>query len=262
MKLRADSLLVSLGLAADQKAAQALILAGRVFIPGDTAAIKPGTPLDAGTRLQIRGETPGEAYASFGGVKLSAAMAGFRIDAAGKVALDVGSSNGGFTDCLLRAGALRVYAVDVGYGLADWRLRQDRRVILLERENIRYLAAEKVPEPVDLATIDVSFISIRKVIPAVKKFMAPRSTLVVLIKPEFELPAREVPPGGVLRDRSKQAQILLGLGEFLEKQQLTVLGFLKSLKKRTSKNDEFFCHLRSDRIERGGTLEDLIHEVI
>jgi 23S rRNA (cytidine1920-2'-O)/16S rRNA (cytidine1409-2'-O)-methyltransferase len=262
MKLRADSLLVRLGLASEKKEAEALILAGKVFIPGKSNPIKPGTLLDTGTQLRIKRDISAGDYASFGGMKLADAMARFRLEAGGKVALDVGSSNGGFTDCLLRAGALRVYAVDVGYGLLDWKLRQDDRVILLERENIRYLETRKIPEKIDLAVIDVSFISVKKVIPPVINFLAPDALMIILIKPAFELPAHDVPPGGIIRDRQKHQKILLDLGLFLENHHFTVVGFHRSLKKRATKNDEFFCYVRMKTLGQPVSLEDLVHEAI
>lgn len=196
---RLDRVLVTRGLAETREQASRLILAGAVTVDG-VPADKQARLVALGATIEVRGRpTP---FVSRGGAKLEAALRAFDIGAAGLVAMDVGASTGGFTDCLLQRGARVVYAVDVGYGQLDWRLRQDERVVALERQNIRYLAREAVPEPIELATIDVSFISLTLVLPAVLRFLAPRATVVALVKPQFEVGRGQVGRGGVVRDDS------------------------------------------------------------
>ena len=191
---RLDVLLVERGLAESRAQAQRSIRAGLVRVAGQVAD-KPGTQVatDAAITLQARPRFVGR-----GGKKLEAAMVRFGLDVAGVVAADVGASTGGFTDCLLQHGACRVYAIDVGYGQLDWRLRNDPRVVVMERTNARYL--ESLPEPVDLATADVSFISLGLILPAVVRWLRPGGQVVALIKPQFEAGRREVGKGGVVRD--------------------------------------------------------------
>ena len=172
----------------------------------------PERLVDAGDRIALTGaDLP---YVSRGGLKLEAALTGYRIDAAGQVCLDVGASTGGFTDCLLQRGAARVYAVDVGYGQMAWKLRQDPRVIVIERTNIRYMSPDAVPEPVDLVTIDASFISLKIVVPAVLRFLKPEGMLLPLIKPQFEVGKGQVGKGGVVSDPARHAQVIDELGRF------------------------------------------------
>ena len=167
----------------------------------------------AGCRVEVRGgDLP---YVSRGGLKLDGALKAFGLDVAGWVCLDVGASTGGFSDCLLQRGAARVYAVDVGYGQLAWRLRQDPRVTVIERTNIRYLPAERIPEPVDLVTIDVSFISLKIVVPAVLKFLKPSGRLLPLVKPQFEVGKGQVGKGGVVRDPEQHARVLCRIGPLL-----------------------------------------------
>ncbi len=192
-----DKLLVDRGLAASRERARALILSGNVLV-GEAKVSKAGTLVEEDSPLRLLEEE--RPYVSRGGLKLEAALHGFGISAQGRVALDVGAGTGGFTDCLLQHGAVRVYAVDVGYGQLAWRLRQDPRVVVLERTHIRRLdPARLVPRP-DLATIDVSFISLRLVLPAVLQLVAPRAVIVALVKPQFEVGKGMVGKGGVVRD--------------------------------------------------------------
>jgi len=197
-----DVLLVERGLAESRTQAQRLIRAGLVRVAGQVAD-KPGTQVatDAGITLQARPRFVGR-----GGKKLEAALVRFGLDVAGAVAADVGASTGGFTDCLLQHGACRVYAIDVGYGQLDWRLRNDPRVVVMERTNARYL--ESLPEPVDLATADVSFISLGLILPAVVRWLRPGGQVVALIKPQFEAGRREVGKGGVVRDPEVHQRVL------------------------------------------------------
>ena len=192
---RLDVFLTEHGLAPSRQRARALIMAGSIRV-NDQPVDKPGALVDDGDRIELTGaDLP---YVSRGGLKLEAALTGYRIDAAGQVCLDVGASTGGFTDCLLQRGASRVYAVDVGYGQMAWKLRQDPRVIVIERTNIRYMPPDALPEPVDLVTIDASFISLKIVVPAVLRFLKAEGMLLPLIKPQFEVGKGVVGKGGVV----------------------------------------------------------------
>ena len=193
---RADQLLVDRGQAGTRAEAQRLIMAGRVLLGADSPVRKPGQMLAVGTELQV---TAGDDYASRGAYKLLAALDAFAPALADTVALDVGASAGGFTDLLLRRGAGRVYAVDVGYGQLHYRLRQDPRVVCLEKVNARELPAALIPEPIDVLTADVSFISLTKILPACKPFLRPGAWVFVLVKPQFEAERNEISRGGVVR---------------------------------------------------------------
>jgi 23S rRNA (cytidine1920-2'-O)/16S rRNA (cytidine1409-2'-O)-methyltransferase len=199
---RLDSLLVARGLADTRERAKRLIMAGLVSVAGHLAD-KPGACVPADVEIDIQGQLP---YVSRGGLKLEAALSAFEIEVAGAVAVDLGASTGGFTDCLLQRGAARVYAIDVGYGQLAWKLRQDTRVVVMERVNVRYL--EGLPEPVDLAVIDVSFISLRLVAPVAKRLLKPEGAIVALIKPQFEAGREQVGKGGVVRDAGVHRQVL------------------------------------------------------
>lgn len=241
---RLDRVLVDRGLVESRKKAQALILAGVVEIKGRSAA-KAGTPVDDRTGIRIRGEGAGTAarYVSRGGVKLAAAIAHFGIDVSGKVAADVGASTGGFTDCLLRHGAACVYAIDVGYGQLAWSLRQDPRVIVIERTNIRFLPPRRVPEPADLATVDVSFISLTKVLPKVIELLKPYGMIIALVKPQFEVGRGAVGRGGIVRDPGKRDRALNGVIHFAETMGLVCRGAILSPVRGDKGNVEYLIHL-------------------
>ena len=204
-KVRLDRLLVERGLAASREKAQALILAGQVLVDGNKAA-KSGHAVVPHAALSVAGSP--QKYVSRGGLKLEAALDRWAIDVQGKVCLDVGASTGGFTDCLLQRGAGRVYAVDVGTGQLDWRLRRDARVAVRERTNARYLAWEAVGEPVDLVTCDVSFISVTLILPALAQFLRPASRIIVLAKPQFEAGRKQVGKGGIVRDPQVHGEVV------------------------------------------------------
>jgi 23S rRNA (cytidine1920-2'-O)/16S rRNA (cytidine1409-2'-O)-methyltransferase len=197
MKTRLDQLMVERGLAASRERARALILSGNVLV-GEAKVSKAGSLVEDDAALRLL-EVEGP-YVSRGGIKLEAALRGFGISAQGRVALDVGAGTGGFTDCLLQHGAARVYAVDVGYGQLAWRLRQDPRVVVLERTHIRRLDPARLAPRPDLATIDVSFISLRIVLPEVLRCLAFPAEIVALVKPQFEVGKGMVGKGGVVRD--------------------------------------------------------------
>ena len=210
-KVRLDRLLVQRGLTQSRERARALIMAGRVMVDGEMRD-KPGLSVPGDIPLALKGEDM--PFVSRGGLKLAHALHRYRIEVSGAVCLDVGASTGGFTDCLLQHGARRVYAVDVGYGQLAWALRRDPRVIAIERTNIRHLAHHAVSEAVDLVTIDVSFISLKIVVPAVTKFMKPRARIVALIKPQFEVGKGKVGKGGVVRDPVLHEGVLGELTDF------------------------------------------------
>ena len=201
-KQRIDSLLVDRGLVESRAKAQALIMAGEVSVEGKTI-VKPGTLIAEEAAITILQPPP---FVSRGGIKLDYALDCFQLDVSSKVAVDIGASTGGFTDCLLKKGASRVYAVDVGYGQLDYRLRRDKRVVVMERVNARYPIS--LPEKVDLATIDLSFISVAKVIPSVVKLLKDNSYLVVLLKPQFEARRSEVGKGGIVKQPVVHARVL------------------------------------------------------
>ncbi len=202
-KQRADLALVARGLAPSRARAHALILEGLVR-SGDQPVAKPGELIAVDAPLQVAG--PAHPYVSRGGVKLAAALDAFRIDPRGLVCLDIGASTGGFTDCLLRREAARVWAVDVGYGQFAWELRNDPRVRLLERANIRTLPRSAIADPIDLAVIDVSFISLRLVLPKAVEFLTPGGRVIALVKPQFEVGRGHVGRGGIVRDPAHRAR--------------------------------------------------------
>jgi len=225
-KSRLDQLMVERGLAGSRAKAQALVLAGQVF-SGERRLDKPGQAIAADAALEVR--APGVPYVSRGGVKLAHALDRFGIDPAGMVALDIGASTGGFTDVLLQRGARRVYAVDVGRGQLDWRLRGDPRVVVLETINARHLRPEHVCEPVDLVVCDVSFISLELALPAPLALAAPTALLIALIKPQFEVGKGQVGKGGVVRNAALQEAVCARISRWLaEKQGWRVRGVIAS----------------------------------
>jgi 23S rRNA (cytidine1920-2'-O)/16S rRNA (cytidine1409-2'-O)-methyltransferase len=218
--LRLDQLLVQLGLFPSREQARRAVMAGTVTVDGRRVD-KAGTPVPETAKVEVL--APKEPYVSRAGRKLAAALDHFGVDPAGRVCLDVGASTGGFTDCLLQRGAVRVYAVDVGYGQLDAKLRNDPRVVVMERVNARHLAADALPEPCGLITLDVSFISLEKVVPALLPHLAPGGLLLPMIKPQFEAGRGAVGKGGILRDEAVRDRVvrecaegLAGLGFDLE----------------------------------------------
>src|SRR5918994_5085304 len=225
-KVRADQLLVARELAESRTKAQALILAGAVF-SGDRRVAKAGDLLPEDAPLEVRGKD--HPWVSRGGVKLDHGLTHFGFVVTGAVALDVGSSTGGFTDVLLSRGAAKVYAVDVGHGQLAWKLRQDPRVVVLERTNARHLSAAEIPEPVDLVVCDASFISLMTVLPASLALTRPGAHLVALIKPQFEVGKGRVGKGGVVRDAALHEEVCKTIEEWLAAQSgWSVLGVTES----------------------------------
>jgi 23S rRNA (cytidine1920-2'-O)/16S rRNA (cytidine1409-2'-O)-methyltransferase len=240
-KVRLDRLLVSSGLVETRQRAQAMILAGKVEVDGRRAD-KPGVCVDPGLSVKlIEQDHP---YVSRGGLKLEGALRALGVAPEGRVCLDAGASTGGFTHCLLLHGAARVYAVDVGYGQFDWLLRNDPRVVLRERTNVRYLSRDHVPEPMDLVVADLSFISLTKVVPHLIPFLAPRGEMLCLVKPQFEAGRERVGKGGVVRDPDCLRDILEEMGAFFLGTGLELLGTRESVLKGPKGNREFFFHAR------------------
>ena len=204
-KKRLDVLLVERGLAQSRQRAQADIMSGLVFVNGQRSD-KPGTAVSDGAAIEVRGNSL--AYVSRGGLKLEKAMVSFAVRLDGAVCGDIGASTGGFTDCMLQNGAAKVYAVDVGYGQLAWKLRSDERVVCLERTNARYLTREQIPEPLDFASIDVSFISLRLILPAVRGLLKPAGRVACLVKPQFEAGKEKVGKKGVVRDPAVHREVL------------------------------------------------------
>lgn len=239
---RLDKLLVDRGHAASRERARALIMAGAVRI-GDRVVDKAGTLVDADAAIQVSGgDLP---YVSRGGVKLAGALDALGLEVAGRVVLDVGASTGGFTDCVLQRGALRVIAVDVGYGQLAWSLRQDPRVTLLERCNARHLEASQLPEQPDFAVVDASFISLTLILPRIVELIAPGSLIVALVKPQFEVGKGQVGKGGVVRDPALHAGAVERVRVCAVALGLTVLGECESPILGPKGNREFFLALRS-----------------
>jgi 23S rRNA (cytidine1920-2'-O)/16S rRNA (cytidine1409-2'-O)-methyltransferase len=237
VKKRLDILLVERGLVESREKAQALILAGDGHVAGKTVD-KPGTAVPADSEIVVSQRLR---YVSRGGLKLEHALDALALSPANEVVLDVGASTGGFTDCLLQRGARRVYAVDVGYGQLDWRLRTDPRVVPIERTNIRYLAA--LPEPADLATVDTSFISLRLVLPAVGRLLQPDGRVIALVKPQFEAGRGQVGKGGVVRDPAVHRQVLRDFVAWATRNGWVVQGITPSPILGPAGNREFFVLL-------------------
>lgn len=237
VKKRLDVLLVERGLVEAREKAQALIMAGEVTVNG-TKVTKPGAQVDESSELNVRQPLP---YVSRGGLKLEHALKAFALDVTGKVALDGGASTGGFTDCLLKHGASKVYAVDVGYGQLDWRLRADPRVVAIDRTNLRYL--DQLPEKVAVVTVDVSFISLRLVLPAVANLMQPDALVVALVKPQFEAGREHVGKGGVVKNPATHKRVLRDLLEWATANGWKVLGLTPSPVLGPAGNREFLMLL-------------------
>src|SRR5664280_861726 len=220
-KIRLDKLLVLRGLAPTTQKAQAIILARAIKV-NEVRLDKADTLVPADAEIQIKGaDNP---YVSRGGLKLKGALDEFELNVDGLVALDVGASTGGFTDCLLQAGARKVYALDVGYGQLAWKLREDKRVVVIERTNIRYYGGADLDEQIDLAVIDASFISLKIVLPAVLKLLGDKAQILALIKPQFEVAREEVGKGGVVQDSAIHDRVVQDIREFCQFLNLEVKG--------------------------------------
>lgn len=238
-KVRLDTLLHERGLFESREKARAMILAGNVLVEGRVAD-KAGSLVRDDLHVEIVNNIR---YVSRGGIKLEKAIESFNVTIAGKTAMDIGSSTGGFTDCLLQKGAKKVYAVDVGYGQLHWKLRNDPRVVILERTNIRYLKESAVKDRIDIVTVDVSFISLLKVIPRALEFLGPGKEIIALIKPQFEAGRSKVGKGGVVRNEATRHEVVRRLKEWAISSGLDVKGVIESPITGPKGNIEYFIHL-------------------
>ena len=239
-KLRLDQLVFERGFTESRERAKTTVMSGLVYVNGQRMD-KPGTAVDPDAAIEVRGEAI--PFVSRGGFKLDKALKVFAFDPAGKTGIGCGASTGGFTDVLLQHGAAKVYAVDVGYGQLAWKLRTDPRVVNLERTNLRFITAEQIPEPLDFAVMDISFISIRLVLPALIPLLKPGADLICLIKPQFESRREEVGKKGVIRDEGVHRRVVGEILAFAREIGLTVLGLDYSPIKGPEGNIEYICHL-------------------
>ena len=253
---RLDRVLVERGLAESRERAQALILAGAVTVDGQIAR-RAAAPVGPEARVELAARLP---YVSRGGLKLERALDAFDLDVRDLTLADVGASTGGFTDCLLQRGAARVYAIDVGRGQLDWRLRQDPRVVVMERTHARGL--ERLPEPVDAAVADLSFISLRQVLPSVFGWLRPGGWVVALVKPQFEAGRRQVGRGGVVRDPAVHAQVLRDVAAAVAERGRRVVAVTASPITGPAGNREFLVEVRPDGSRPGEELEEQIARAV
>lgn len=242
-KKRLDVLLVEQGYADSRTKAQAIIMSGIVYVD-DQKADKPGMSFEEDVKLEVRGATC--PYVSRGGLKLEKALRDFGVDPTGFVCSDSGASTGGFTDCLLQQGAKKVFAIDVGYGQLDWKIRSDPRVVVMERTNVRYVTPEQLGEPLDLSVIDVSFISLKIVLPVIKTFLKQNGQVLCLIKPQFEAGKEKVGKKGVVRDPETHKEVLDNFVTLAESLGFNILGLTFSPVKGPEGNIEFLGHLTLD----------------
>jgi 23S rRNA (cytidine1920-2'-O)/16S rRNA (cytidine1409-2'-O)-methyltransferase len=257
-KLRLDKLMLERGLAPSREKAQALIMAGQVVV-GDHAVDKSGQQIARDADIRIKGDVL--PYVSRGGLKLKKALDEFGVDVAGVVAIDVGASTGGFTDCLLQAGARKVFAVDVGYGQLAWKLQRDPRVVSMEKTNIRHLLPEQLDDRPELAVIDASFISLSKVLPATVALVKPGGRAIALIKPQFEVGKGEVGKGGIVRDPAAHERVIDGIRQIARKMGLTVAGLCESPITGADGNREFLILLELPDFGSAGGQSHQLHDV-
>lgn len=237
LRTRIDKLLLDKKLAPSRERAQSLILAGVVFV-GTKRVEKASETYPSDTVIEVKGED--HPYVSRGGIKLQGAIEHFKLNVQNRICLDVGASTGGFTDCLLQQGANQVYALDVGYGQLAWKLRQHPQVAIIEKKNVRNLKKGELPDTIDLIVIDVSFISLKKVIPPLLKIFPNRLTVLALIKPQFEVGQKEVPKGGVVKDPTLHQKVLDSMTEEIKKWGGKIKGITPSVLKGADGNQEYF----------------------
>lgn len=240
-KIRLDQLVFDLGLTESRERAKTTIMSGLVYVNGQKAD-KPGMQVAPDVKVEVRGDAL--PYVSRGGFKLEKALRVFPVDPAGMVCIDCGASTGGFTDVLLQNGAAKVFAVDVGYGQLAWSLRNDARVISMERTNVRYITTEQIPEPLDLAVMDLSFISVKLILPAISSLLKDSAAVLCLIKPQFEAGREEVGKKGVVRDKNVHLSVLQSFLDFVPTAGFTVLGLDYSPIKGPEGNIEYLGYLR------------------
>ena len=247
-KIRLDQLVFDLGLAESRERAKTTVMSGLVFVNGQRAD-KPGMQVSPDVNVEVKGTAL--PYVSRGGLKLEKALKVFPIDVKDKVCIDCGASTGGFTDVLLKNGAAKVYSVDVGYGQLAWSLRNDERVVNMERTNIRYISSEQIPEPLDICVMDLSFISVKLVLPAVCALLKDDAQLVCLIKPQFEAGREEVGKKGVVRDKAVHLSVIESVLSFAPTVGMTVMGLDFSPIKGPEGNREYLCYMKKGVHEAG-----------
>lgn len=261
MKERLDVLLVKGGFAESREKAKAIIMSGNVFV-NNNREDKAGQTFDEKAIIEVRGNTL--KYVSRGGLKLEKAMANFEVSIDGKICMDVGTSTGGFTDCMLQNGAVKVYSIDVGHGQLAWKLRQDERVVCMEKTNIRYVTNEDIPDLIDFSSIDVSFISLTKVLGPVRNLLADNGQVVCLIKPQFEAGREKVGKKGVVRDKKVHIEVIEMVVEFAKSIGFNVLNLDFSPIKGPEGNIEYLLHI--EKGENADTINktdlDLINKIV
>jgi 23S rRNA (cytidine1920-2'-O)/16S rRNA (cytidine1409-2'-O)-methyltransferase len=257
-KQRIDLLLVQKGFFDSREKAKKALMSGMVFVDNNLID-KPGTKVETNANIRIKGGIP---YVSRGGFKLEKAIENFKLDLSGKITMDVGASTGGFTDCMLQNGAKKVYAIDVGYGQLDWKLRQDDRVICMERTNIRYVKAEDIGEQIDLATIDVAFISLKIVLPVVKKLVKEGGEIVFLIKPQFEAGREKIGKKGVVRSKNTHREIIVEILNFAHEIGLTIKKLTFSPITGPKGNIEFLAYGINSHLSSQLDVEKISYEVV
>ena len=255
-KERLDVLLVARGLAETRSKAQAIIMSGEVYVDGQKVD-KAGVDIPLEAEIEVRGSTC--PYVSRGGLKLEKALRDFGVKPEGYVCSDSGASTGGFTDCLLQQGAAKVFAIDVGYGQLAWKIRSDPRVVVMERTNIRYVTPEQLGEPLDLSVVDVSFISLKIVLPAIRKLLKPNGQVLCLIKPQFEAGKEKVGKKGVVRDPAVHEEVLADFVALAEQLPMTIRNLTFSPVKGPEGNIEFLAHLS---MEPGENHYPPLHELV
>lgn len=243
-KERLDILLVEKGIIASRERAKTNIMAGKVFVDGQRVD-KAGAKVSVNANIEFKGDTI--PYVSRGGLKLEKALKEFPLELKGKVCMDIGASTGGFTDCMLQNGASKVFSVDVGYGQFAWKLRTDERVVCMERTNIRYVTPEDIGEKLDFASIDVSFISLKTIMPATINLLKDNGEVVALIKPQFEAGREKVGKKGVVREESTHKEVVLGIVNYLLEHDLNVLGISYSPIKGPEGNIEYLVYFSKDK---------------
>lgn len=242
MKERLDVLLVKRNLAESREKAKAIIMSGNVFVE-DQREDKAGTTFPEDVKIEVRGHVM--PYVSRGGLKLEKAIKNFDVSVEGKVCTDVGSSTGGFTDCMLQNGAVKVFAIDVGRGQLDWKLRQDPRVVCMEKTNIRYVTRDQIADPIEFASIDVAFISLTKVLEPVKELLTPDGEIVALIKPQFEAGREQVGKKGVVRDKAVHLEVVEKILDYAAGIGFQILNLEFSPIKGPEGNIEYLVHLKN-----------------
>ncbi|MDR5587296.1 TlyA family RNA methyltransferase [Clostridium aquiflavi] len=258
-KERLDILLVEKGIITSRDRAKACIMEGKVFVDGQRVD-KAGEKVSINANIEYKGAKL--KYVSRGGLKLEKAMKSYDISLEDKVCMDIGASTGGFTDCMLQNGAKKVYSVDVGYGQFAWKLRTDKRVVCMERTNIRYVTLEDIGEPLDFASIDVSFISLKKIMPATLGLLKDTGEVVALIKPQFEAGREKVGKKGVVREISTHKEVVYGIIEFLKNENLNILGVGYSPIKGPEGNREYLVYFTKDNEKESNFQIDDVERVI